>query len=169
MATVPPGRDGKATLSVAFVLVARSDINLVENGAAFGGGVALGEQGVVAADGEGAGHEVGEGLSGAPGADRSTPTRRARQPRRGRSGGGQAPRRCPGTALLAEVVIRKGVDHMPINRLLGIFRRLGADLPEATAHRWWHQAGDNRLGVLDEDTPDGWAPDRTAHPDRDPE
>ena len=61
-------------------------------------------------------------------------------------------------------MIRKGVDHMPINRLLGIFRRLGADLPEATASRWWHQAGDNRLGVLDEDTPDGWAPGSHGSP-----
>jgi len=84
----------------------------------------------------------------------------------------------PGPALLADVVVRKGVDHTPINRLLGIYRRLGVDLPESTVYGWWDQAGeklrpladaiwqmvlgshlaqadDTGLQVLDKDTPDG--------------
>ena len=84
----------------------------------------------------------------------------------------------PGPALLADVVIRKGVDHTPINRLLAIYRRLGVELPQATVYGWWDQAGDKLkplaeaiwqrlleahlaqaddtgIRVLDKDTPDG--------------
>lgn len=84
----------------------------------------------------------------------------------------------PGPALLADVVIRKGVDHTPINRMLAIYRRLGVELPPATLYGWWDQAGDKLkplagaiwlrileshlaqaddtgIRVLDKDTPDG--------------
>lgn len=84
----------------------------------------------------------------------------------------------PGPGLLADVVIRKAVDHTPIHRLLGIYRRLGVDLPEGTLYGWWDQVGeklrplaeaiwmltigahlvqadDTGLRVLDKDTPDG--------------
>lgn len=84
----------------------------------------------------------------------------------------------PGPGLLADLVIRKAVDHTPINRTLGIYRRLGVDLPQGTAYGWWDQVGDKLrplaeavwqmvLGshlvqaddtgvrVLDKDTPEG--------------
>lgn len=84
----------------------------------------------------------------------------------------------PGPGLLSDVVIRKSADHTPINRLLGIYRRLGVDLPQATVYGWWDQAAeklrplaeaiwaltigahlvqsdDTGLRVLDKDTPDG--------------
>ena len=48
----------------------------------------------------------------------------------------------PGPGLLADLVIRKAVDHTPINRTLGIYRRLGVDLPQGTAYGWWDQVGD---------------------------
>jgi transposase len=84
----------------------------------------------------------------------------------------------PGPGLLADVVIRKAVDHTPINRQLAIYRRLGVELPQATLYGWWDQAAeklkplagaiwlkvldahlaqadDTGIRVLDEDTPDG--------------
>jgi transposase len=84
----------------------------------------------------------------------------------------------PGPGLLADIVIRKAIDHTPINRILGIYRRLGVDLPEGTVYGWWDQVGnklrplaeaiwtmvlgshlaqadDTGLRVLDTDTPDG--------------
>jgi hypothetical protein len=41
--------------------------------------------------------------------------------------------------LLADVVIRKSVDHTPINRMLGIYRRLGVDLSANTVYGWWER------------------------------
>ena len=84
----------------------------------------------------------------------------------------------PGPGLLADVVIRKAVDHTPVNRVLGIYRRLGVDLPQGTVYGWWDQVGeklrplaeaiwqmvlvshlaqadDTGIRVLDKDTPDG--------------
>lgn len=84
----------------------------------------------------------------------------------------------PGPGLLADLVIRKAEDHTPINRVLGIYRRLGVDLPEGTVYGWWDQVGnkfrplaeaiwtmvlgshlaqadDTGVRVLDTDTPDG--------------
>lgn len=84
----------------------------------------------------------------------------------------------PGPGLLADLVVRKAVDHTPVNRTLGIYRRLGVDLPQATVYGWWDQVGeklrplaeaiwqmvlsshlaqvdDTGVRVLDKDTPDG--------------
>jgi len=84
----------------------------------------------------------------------------------------------PGPGLLADVVIRKAVDHTPINRLLAIYRRAGVELPQSTVYGWWDQAAeklkplagaiwlkvldahlaqadDTGIRVLDKDTPDG--------------
>jgi transposase len=84
----------------------------------------------------------------------------------------------PGPGLLADVVIRKGDDSTPINRILRIYRRLGVDLAENTVYGWWSQAAeilrpiaggirlralaahltqvdDTGIRVLDKDTPDG--------------
>jgi len=84
----------------------------------------------------------------------------------------------PGPGLLADVVIRKAVDHTPINRVLAIYRRAGVELPESTVYGWWDQAAeklkplagaiwmkvleahlaqadDTGIRVLDKDTPDG--------------
>ena len=48
----------------------------------------------------------------------------------------------PTSALLADVVVRKGVEHTPIHRLQQIYSRLGADLPDSTLYGWWSSAGD---------------------------
>ena len=84
----------------------------------------------------------------------------------------------PGPGLLADIVIRKATDHIAINRIQGIYRRLGVDLPEGTLYGWWDQVGeklrplaeaiwmmvlgshlaqadDTGVRVLDKDTPDG--------------
>lgn len=84
----------------------------------------------------------------------------------------------PGPALLADVLIRKAVDHTPINRMLAIYRRLGVELPPNTVYGWWTQGAellrplaeaiharvlashllqvdDTGIRVLDKDTPDG--------------
>lgn len=84
----------------------------------------------------------------------------------------------PGPGLLADVLIRKAVDSTPINRVLGIYRRLGVDLSANTVYGWWDQAAeilrpladgihlqalsawllqadDTGLRILDKDAPDG--------------
>lgn len=48
----------------------------------------------------------------------------------------------PGPGLLAEVVVRKYADHLPLHRLRGIFRRDGVDLPVSTLTDWVGQATD---------------------------
>lgn len=84
----------------------------------------------------------------------------------------------PGPALLADVLIRKTVDHTPIHRILAVYRRLGVELPANTVYGWWGQAAellkpvaeaihanvlrahltqvdDTGIRVLDADTPEG--------------
>jgi transposase len=39
--------------------------------------------------------------------------------------------------LMAQVIVSKGADHLPLHRLEGIFRRQGVDLSRQTMNGWW--------------------------------
>jgi transposase len=42
----------------------------------------------------------------------------------------------PSSALLAEVVLRKYLEHMPIHRLVESYKQLGVELPRSTVYGW---------------------------------
>jgi transposase len=40
---------------------------------------------------------------------------------------------------LAQVIVSKGADHLPLHRLEGIFKRQGARISRQTMDGWWLQ------------------------------
>jgi transposase len=46
-----------------------------------------------------------------------------------------------GAGLLAQVVVAKYADHMPLYRQAGIYRRAGIELDRATLASWVREAG----------------------------
>ena len=55
----------------------------------------------------------------------------------------------PGPGLLADIIIRKGDDSTPINRILRVYRRMGVDLAPNTVYGWWSQAADLLRPIAD--------------------
>ena len=47
-----------------------------------------------------------------------------------------------GPGLLAEVIVSKGADHLPLYRLEGIFERQGVKLSRQTMDGWWLQTAE---------------------------
>ena len=47
-----------------------------------------------------------------------------------------------GPGLMAQVIVSKGVDHLPLHRLEGIFKRQGARISRQTMDGWWLQTAE---------------------------
>lgn len=47
----------------------------------------------------------------------------------------------PGPGLLAQVVVAKACDHLPLYRQQGLYRRLGVDIPRSTLSDWFGAVG----------------------------
>jgi len=55
----------------------------------------------------------------------------------------------PGPGLLAEVMVNKYADHVPLNRQEGIFRRHGAEISRATLGGWVKAVSDGVVSLID--------------------
>ena len=55
----------------------------------------------------------------------------------------------PGAGLLAHVAVSKYADHLPLDRLVKIFKRLDIDIPKSTMVHWIKLCRDNLLPVYE--------------------
>ena len=47
-----------------------------------------------------------------------------------------------GPGLMAQVIVSKGADHLPLHRLEGIFQRQGLRISRQTMDGWWLQTAE---------------------------